>query len=291
VTAAAAATDAHARSNLAGQAYARLKAELNDFALVPGDRFSEADLSVRLGVSRTPVREALFRLRSEGLLDLDAKAGWCVRPIDFGKLEQLYDLRVILELACVSRLCAHTAAAPQLDELKAVWLVPAAERRAGPREVGACDEQFHATLVRAAGNEEIARVHWDVTERIRIVRHLDFTRADRVDATYAEHAKILRAVIQRKADQARLLLKSHIEHSKAEVRKITLATLHDARGRGPASGTRLAGTAAGIPMSAPTRHASSPPVESTTKDVMRSELERSNRREPGLSSRRPRAAR
>ena len=226
-----AAPDTLERTNLAEQVYARLKAELHDFQLVPGDRFSEAELGARLGVSRTPVREALFRLRNEGFLALESKAGWCVRPIDFARLEQLYDLRVLLELASVSRLCARTEPVPELDELKAVWLVGAAERRDDPREVGACDEQFHATLVRAAGNAEIARVHWDVTERIRIIRHLDFTRADRIDATYAEHAKILRAVLQRKADQAQLLLKSHVEQSKAEVRKITLGTLHEARQR------------------------------------------------------------
>jgi DNA-binding GntR family transcriptional regulator len=226
-----AANDTLERSNLAEQVYVRLKAELHDFKLVPGDRFSEAELGSRLGVSRTPVREALFRLRNEGFLDLESKAGWFVRPIDFDRLEQLYDLRIILELASIARLCARTEPVPALDELKAVWLLPAAERESDPREVGALDEQFHATLVRGAGNAEIARVHWDVTERIRIVRRLDFTRADRVDATYGEHAKILRAVIQRKVDQAQLLLKSHIEQSKAEVRKITLATLHDARVR------------------------------------------------------------
>lgn len=219
------------RSNLADQVYTRLKAEMHDFQLVPGDRFSEAELGTRLGVSRTPVREALFRLRNEGFLDLESKAGWCVRPIDFKRLEQLYDLRVILELASVSRLCMRTEPVPQLDELKALWLVSADQREADPRTVGANDEEFHATLVRVAGNAELARVHWDVTERIRIVRRLDFTRPDRVDATYTEHAKILRAVIQRKADQAQLLLKSHIEQSKAEVRKITLATLHDVRTR------------------------------------------------------------
>jgi DNA-binding GntR family transcriptional regulator len=224
-------TDTRERSNLAEQVYTRLKAQLHDFVLVPGDRFSEAELGARLGVSRTPVREALFRLRNEGFLDLESKSGWFVRPIDFGRLEQLYDLRVLLELASVSRLCARTEVVPQLDELKAVWLVPGTERLTDAREVGALDEQFHASLVRAAGNAEIARVHWDVTERIRIVRRLDFTRPDRIDATYTEHAKILRAVIQRKADQAQLLLKTHIEQSKAEVRKITLATLHDARVR------------------------------------------------------------
>jgi len=226
-----AATETQERGNLAEQVYVQLKAELHDFKLVPGDRFSEAELGARLGVSRTPVREALFRLRNEGFLDLESKAGWFVRPIDFGKLEQLYDLRILLETASVSRLCARTQTVPALDDLKAVWLVPAGERKDDAREVGALDEQFHATLVHAAGNSEIARVHWDVTERIRIIRHLDFTRPDRIDATYAEHAKILRAVIQRKADQAQLLLKTHIEQSKAEVRKITLATLHLLRER------------------------------------------------------------
>ncbi|HEY9110071.1 MAG TPA: GntR family transcriptional regulator [Roseateles sp.] len=218
------------RPNLAEQVYARLKEELNDFQLVPGDRFSEAELGQRLGVSRTPVREALFRLRNEGFLDVEPKTGWSVRPIDFGRLEQLYDLRVILELAAVARLCAHTGApSPELESLKAIWLVPAAERLTDPREVGKLDEAFHATLVRAAGNAEMARVHWDVTERIRIIRHLDFTRGHRIEATYNEHAKILGAVMQRKVDQAQLLLKSHVEQSKAEVRKITLATLHEAR--------------------------------------------------------------
>lgn len=225
-------TPSASRPNLAEQVYARLKAEMDDFQLVPGDRFSEAELGLRLGVSRTPVREALFRLRNEGFLDVEPKSGWSVRPIDFGRLEQLYDLRVILELASVAKLCAHVGPPiAELESLKAAWLVPVAERLADPREVGMLDEAFHATLVRAAGNAEMARVHWDVTERIRIVRHLDFTRGDRIEATYNEHAKILRAVIQRKVDQAQLLLKSHVEQSKAEVRKITLATLHDARGR------------------------------------------------------------
>lgn len=220
-----------ARVNLAEQVYATLKAEIHDFRLVAGDRFSEAEIGGRLGVSRTPVREALFRLRNEGFLDVEPKLGWFVRPIDFAKLEQLYDLRIVLELASVQRLCARSEDAPELDALKDIWLVPVAERLTDAREVGANDEQFHATLVRAAGNAEMARVHWDVTERIRIVRRLDFTRPDRIEATYAEHAKILRAVIQRKADQAQLLLKSHIDQSKAEVRKITLHTLHEARAR------------------------------------------------------------
>ena len=218
-------------SKLAEQVYATLKAQIHDFELVAGDRFSEAELGQRLGMSRTPVREALFRLRNEGFLGVEAKLGWFVLPIDFARLEQLYDLRVVLELASVARLCTSLEPSPELEGLKAIWLVPPAERLTDARTVGAHDEQFHATLVRAAGNDEMARVHWDVTERIRIIRRLDFTRPARIDATYQEHAKVLRAIIQRKADQAQLLLKAHIEQSKAEVRKITLHTLQQARAR------------------------------------------------------------
>ena len=220
-----------ARANLAEQVYATLKGQIHDFQLVAGDRFSEAELGARLGVSRTPVREALFRLRNEGFLEVEPKLGWFVKPIDFAKLEELYDLRTVLELSSVLRLCNRNAEPPELEALKDIWLVAAADRLSDARQVGANDEQFHATLVRAAGNSEMARVHWDVTERIRIIRHLDFTRLDRIEATYTEHAKILRAVMQRKADQAQLLLKSHIDQSKVEVRKITLHTLNEARAR------------------------------------------------------------
>ena len=214
---------------LAERVYAQIKQLIFDFVLLPGDRFSESDLANRVQVSRTPLRQALQRLQREGFLQVFPKSGWQVAPLDFESFDQLYDLRVLLELASVARLCACSDDPPALETLKAAWLVPASERLTDMREVGALDEQFHATLVRAAGNAEIAKVHWDVTERIRIMRRLDFTREDRIDATYAEHAKILRAVLQRKADQAQLLLKSHIEQSKAEVRKITLGTLHEAR--------------------------------------------------------------
>lgn len=219
------------RHNLAEQVYARLKAELHDFQLVPGDRFSEAELGARLGVSRTPVREALFRLRNEGYIDVEAKSGWFVKAIDFDSVEQLYDLRIVLEMASLARLGQRTSDPPEFNALKAAWLVPAGERLNDGIAVGALDEDFHSALVRAAGNREISRVHQDVTERIRIVRRLDFTRDDRIEATYAEHAKVLRAVMQRKTDQAQLLLRTHIEQSKVEVRNITLHALQLARQR------------------------------------------------------------
>lgn len=93
----------------------------------------------------------------------------------------------------------------------------------------AVKDNIHGRLVAAAGNAEMARVHRDVTERIRIIRRLDFTKPARIDATYDEHAKILKAVRATRADPASMLLRAHIQSSQAEVRKITLHQVHLAR--------------------------------------------------------------
>ncbi len=222
-----------ASENLSLRVYQRLKAELFDFQLMPGDRFTESEVAARMQVSRTPVREALYRLEREGYLEVLFRSGWRVKPFDFRQFEDLYDVRVILESAALRRLC-ETAEQPPLDELKQFWLVAPGERLTDGRAVAQHDEAFHSILVAAAGNAEMARIHHDITERIRIIRRLDFTKDARIDATYQEHGMILRAILQRKLDQAQLLIKTHIEGSKAEVRKITLHMLHTARPAMPA---------------------------------------------------------
>jgi DNA-binding GntR family transcriptional regulator len=215
--------------NLAERIYARLKQEIFDFHLLPGDRFSENEVAERMAASRTPVREALFRLQREGYVDVLYRSGWQIKPFDFRFFEEIYDLRIILELAAVKKICEQEVSSPLLDDLKHIWLVSPSERVNDPHTVSMLDERFHEMLVEAAGNTEMAKMHHGITERIRIIRRLDFTKKPRVEATYIEHGKILRAVLQRRADQAQMLLKSHIEESKAEVRKITLHMLHTAR--------------------------------------------------------------
>ena len=92
-------------------------------------------------------------------------------------------------------------------------------------------EDFHATLVAATGNREMARCYQEVTERIRLLRRLDFTEEGRIAATCDEHAQILRAILRRRADRAIDLLRNHIETSKTEVKKISLHRLYSARRR------------------------------------------------------------
>jgi DNA-binding GntR family transcriptional regulator len=211
--------------------YAQLKQDIADFKLVPGDRFTEMELCDRIGVSRTPIRQALYRLQQEGYVEVFFRSGWRVLPFDFEKYEQLYDLRMVLESAAVQRLCEQRTEGMRraLQELALIWLVPVADRSQDGKQVGVWDEAFHCALVAAAGNQEMARVHRDITEKIRIIRRMDFTQSLRLTATYDEHAEILKAILAHRSDQACMLLRSHIATSQSEVRKITLHQWHMAR--------------------------------------------------------------
>ena len=227
--------NASRRSKLADAIYAQVKADIFDFRLLPGARFSENEVAARSRVSRTPVREALMRLSREGYLQVHAKSGWSVRPLDFDEFEHLYDLRIVLELAAVRKLCAANASGA-LGALKDVWLVHPRQRLTDANRVARLDEGFHARLVAATGNPELARVHQGITERIRILRRLDFTHPERIISTYQEHAAILRAVFSRNEKRAAALLRAHIEASKAEVRginqrRLRLAQLDALKGR------------------------------------------------------------
>lgn len=213
---------------LAEQVYTKVKQAIFDFELLPGDRFTENELAEQHGVSRTPVRDALYRLQREGYLDVGFRSGWSVSPFDFPRFDELYDLRILIETASVERLCQMDPP-PDLEALKRQWLVAKDQRVTEARQIAALDEAFHTTLVSAAGNREIARVHEDITEKIRIIRRLDFLKSNRIEATYEEHAKILRLILKRQSTEATILLRSHVTQSKNEVRKITLHMLHQAR--------------------------------------------------------------
>ena len=225
------------RITLADQVYQQLKDDIGNFVLFPGDRFTEHELCDRLEVSRTPLRQALARLQQEGHIEVLFRSGWRILPLDFQKFDQLYDLRILLEIASIKKIIARpkcnekSEAAHLLQSLTEIWLAPVAARSADSRQVSIWDEEFHCVIVRAAGNEEISRVHWDITERIRMIRKLDFTKRPRIEATYTEHKKILQAIIAGDATLACDLMALHIQASQREVRSITLLQLDTARRR------------------------------------------------------------
>ncbi len=215
--------------SLSNQTYDELKHLIFEFQLLPGEMLFENQLSEVLKVSRTPLRQALQRLEHEGFLVSRPKIGWQVAQLDFEVLDELYDFRILTESHAIEVLCKSEHPRDLLQDLCNVWLVPEVDRLHDPIEVGQLDEEFHATLLKAAGNREMAKTHFEITQRIRIIRRLDFTKASRIHETYREHGMILTAILGSRKSEAIRLLKAHIEQSKIEVRKITLSMLFDAK--------------------------------------------------------------
>lgn len=213
------------KSTLAQQTYARIKEEIFLFRMAPGQRYAEQELAVRLGVSRTPLRFALHVLAREGyLVRLEGHACWQVKPFDLSYYDDLYDFRTQLERIAVRRLCALDPA-PDLSLACAFWLAPRKQRVREGTVVAREDEKFHALLVALAGNAEMQRTHASLTERIRIIRRLDFITPERIDSAFDEHEGILRALLARRGAEAEKLVQSHIDASRAEIRRITVQRL------------------------------------------------------------------
>lgn len=150
------------------------------------------------------MRDALYQLEREGYLQVAFRSGWGVRSFDFKRFDQLYDLRIVLELTAVARLCKSETAA-DLATLQGVWAAPRDARETNGKRVGDLDAAFHQGLVLATGNYQ------DVTGKIRIIRRLDFTRDRCIDAAYDEYQEILRLIARRKGANAASNLRSRIE--------------------------------------------------------------------------------
>lgn len=197
--------------------------------LKPGERLSEIELAARLGVSRTPVREALTRLVTEGFLQPCAR-GYMRRPLDVQETLDLYEARVAVERECL-RLALLRGTPDQLDEAQAFLShsrgVPADTPMA---ELVALDEAFHQRLAAMSGNAELQRMLASLNDRIRFIRWIDMEHVGR-DSTQQEHQAILEALRQRDATAAEQSLTEHIALRRdqiAEAIRLALARLEAA---------------------------------------------------------------
>ncbi|WP_250536168.1 GntR family transcriptional regulator [Caballeronia sp. AZ10_KS36] len=217
----------------ADRVYYTLRDEIFDMHLLPGDRLTEGAIAQRFAVSRTPAREALQRLQSDGLMQGYVRGGWEVMPIDSKRFDDLYEMRQMIETFAVRKLCAGEAPQAELhlllDALDRTWKVGRARRITDGRKLVELDEALHHALVAAVGNDELTSAMQRVTDRIRVVRRLDLVHGDGIAETYDEHSAILDAI--RRSDSALCvaLLTRHIAGSQASVSGLTLQRLLTAR--------------------------------------------------------------
>ncbi len=198
----------------AGGVVERIHNELRTMAITfqfrPGERLNEAILAKELGVSRTPLREALNRLSGEGFLTFSVNQGFYRKPLDVKEIFDLYEFRQQMEIAAI-RMAVERANDAALQELEdfAVQSADESTNRTVDQLIS-LDEEFHERLVRLTGNVELVKNLRNVNARIQYVRWVDMNgrRAD----TQSQHKQIVRALRERKTEECVRLMNEHIGH-------------------------------------------------------------------------------
>ncbi len=199
-----------AKISLADSVYQRILEAILSGALASGMELSEVALAAELGVSRTPVHEALLRLAADGLVEDLSSRQARVASFSRSDIVEIYEVRQILEPAAAGR-AAHGLSLEQVAELRAAAnaLAAAKGKRDWPSRAIDFDMRFHDVLASAAGNE---RLRQEIHRYRRLVRA--FCRAtgsrENLQQAYNEHLRILAALESRDACEARQAMADHI---------------------------------------------------------------------------------
>jgi len=176
--------------------------------LRPGDRLREVDLAATIGLSRTPVREALARLEAEGLIVNDAIRGIVVTELDYSMVTELYGMREVLE-GTAARLAAQHASEVEisiLDEQCAQYRASLEDSA----EMALRNSQFHETLCYCAHNRYLLKMLNMLHDSLSLLGPTSLTLADRAAETLREHEAIIEAIRRRDPDGAEAAARAHI---------------------------------------------------------------------------------
>ncbi|WP_067973000.1 GntR family transcriptional regulator [Mycolicibacter icosiumassiliensis] len=199
-------------SSRADAVYLALRPELMNGEVAFGERLTEPKLAARFRCSRTPIREALARLCADGLIQREEYGFSPVRP-NIARIRDLYEVRLTLEMAGIQRAIDNPDVVHDrhlLLEQQQFWESLRADPPAQEPGFVVVDEEFHVTLLKAAGNRELVNALLSANARIRHVRMYDFMVNNRIEVTISEHLAILEAVLAGRLEHARDLLRAHI---------------------------------------------------------------------------------
>ncbi len=208
-------------ASLADQAYYAIRRLIVSLELAPGSVLNERELTERLGIGRTPTREALRRLAQEKLVEVYPRRGMVVTKVDVRDLARLCEVRAALEPEA-ARLAAERATAADVAELTALADELAVPRRQGRQALIALDERIHRTIYRSAHNhflEATLEEYYALALRIWMLA-LEETGGLR-EAVF-EHRELLEAIAGGNGPRAAELMREHVEHFERTMRDVLL---------------------------------------------------------------------
>ena len=205
-------------STLSASIVATLKERIISWQYPPEHRLTEESLCREFDVSRSPAREALRVLATNGFVRRLANRGYAVRQVNLRELEELYEVRLALELYSVETLAACGAPAEALATLRKAWRAVRLQPRRKGEELAALDTTFHETLAKLLGNETLLQQLRAINERLLVFRMIDFGKPHRVESTCAQHLKILERIGAQDVDGVRKAMRRNIEDGRTIVR-------------------------------------------------------------------------
>ncbi|MBX7443326.1 MULTISPECIES: GntR family transcriptional regulator [unclassified Arthrobacter] len=200
--------DAPARNTGAHFVYAELKRQILNLELKPGERIYEPAMAAALQVSRTPLREAIRRLISEGLLEQQPTGGVLVPGLDEAAISELYEVRAAMESLMARNACVK--ATP--DDIEALHGI--LERNAAT--VKFADDAMHqgmalhAKIAAIAGNSWARRFHGQISSHMERYRHFTNSTQERRDQALAQHRALVEALAGDDPDKAAKLAFDHV---------------------------------------------------------------------------------
>ncbi len=211
------------RLPIAPQIYERLRRAIITLALPPGEGLSEQDLAQQMGVSRTPVREALIRLADEGLIDILPQRGSFVSPIRLREVEEAQFIRETLEVAVVRRLAGRTGPAFAAQARANLALQEEAVAAGALERFLDHDEAFHRMLCEAAELPKSWRVIQTVKLQLDRVRYMSLPEPGHLAFLLEQHGAILEAIGSGPAELAAERMRTHLQEVLRTVRRLNAA--------------------------------------------------------------------
>jgi DNA-binding GntR family transcriptional regulator len=198
-----------ARRSLVERAYAEIRRRILDNEYAPAQQVLEQALATELGMSRTPVREALIRLQNEKFVQIVPRHGMRVVPLSIDDLRETYEILTALEIAAIERLVRSRPGPERLAPLdRALDEMDAALRRRNLDAWVSADERFHRTLLDLCGNGRLAAMAQTLSDHAHRAR-MTTVRLRSLQPSNAEHRAVVDAIRRGHLREARA---SHLEH-------------------------------------------------------------------------------
>ena len=188
----------------------RLRAQIFAHELAPGSWLDEQSLAIQFGISRTPMREAIKVLASEGLITMKLRRGAYVTEVDRGDLDQIFTILSLLEgqAAKETALKATETQLTQLDDIHHRLEKAAADRDA--EQFFEVNVRFHDLIQEIAGNRWMNGVIADLRKVLKLQRRDSLSRSGRLQSSLLEHRQILQAILKRDPIAAELAMRNHL---------------------------------------------------------------------------------